>query len=123
MAVRREKVRVGYVRQSIPRVSWAFRQRVHGLWTVGVTEEIVARVPEGSVLLHVVRPIGHADGCRRSLRMRVAFERLRARRNPGTAMAASNAMLGTITRAHRPLPTARRPASLVSGQLVHAIKQ
>src|SRR4030081_773130 len=32
---------------------------------------------------------------RRSFRMRLACERLRARRNPGTAMAASKGMIGT----------------------------
>src|SRR5205807_798339 len=38
----------------------------------------------------------HAESIiRRSFRIRLACERLRARRNPGTAMAASNAMIAT----------------------------
>src|SRR5207248_11288237 len=38
----------------------------------------------------------HAESIiRRSFRIRLACERLRARRNPGTAIAASNAMIAT----------------------------
>src|SRR5438552_17141489 len=38
----------------------------------------------------------HAESIiRRSVRIRLAWERLRARKNPGTAMAASNAMIAT----------------------------
>ena len=62
VTVRREKARIGDVRQSVPRVGWAYRQGVYGLWAVGVSKDIVARVVESRALFQVVCPVGDCDG-------------------------------------------------------------
>ena len=112
--VRRPEAGAGDVRQRGVVSCRHLRDAVHGLGTIGSCREGSCRCCKGpnpfsgsssnrrySRRAPVVRLVSiaywsHAESIiRRSFRMRLACERLRARRNPGTAIAASNAMIAT----------------------------
>ena len=112
-SVRRPETRPGDVGQDVEISCLHLRDAIHGLCTIASPQETLARVVKDRTFFHIVRPIrglhratGRSVGfdrvlviaesiIRRSFRIRLACERLRARRNPGTAIAASNAMIAT----------------------------
>ena len=113
VTVRREEVGAGHVRQRIPGGCGHFRLQIYRLHAVVVPEDILAGRYRGQCRSSCRRPVGGVDGApaillfstaywstaaaikRRSLMTRLAWVRFRARRNPGTAIAASNAMIAT----------------------------